>query len=884
MPKKIFFFFLLMSFFIQPVLPAGPDFNPPYPRIGQIYFYMSGAGPEIWKDHGLVMIRHYFPADAKRIKTRNPNVVLMAANDMLEGGGIKGITKKGLPEEWFLHDGTGNRAGFWAGFITNLTSMCPKNDYFYGNQNFNQFAVEFLYQNTDWNYFDGTVFDTWYGSLAYRVSDLGDIDLDYDGVPEGAATVNSQWSAGQEKLVRDLRARSNNYPVIAHEAGDLYFNGNGFEFWTGEENPAAIHDWNMGVVLKLQANGVSPVLNYANSEVSGYGASWRADFTSAQIVGAFSGHDEGTFAHRWTYLHDEYEAKLGNALGAGTKLSGGLWVRYFENGAIISNVSGGGQSVTSAQLSGGPYYRFQGSQDPNFNNGQPFTSVSFEAMDGILLLKKRDTLITPIIIDNEKNNMTSIDQSRVKYTGTWSRVDFASGSTQAYGLMVGWGDNITLYATASSGQGEAKAIYQPHIKVPGVYEVSVWYPPGQTENWATNANYKIVSADGEKVVTVDQNIYTGQWYRLGNFKFNLGQGGYVELSNDADGPVVADAVRFSFGAFQGTSSGSLTTPTGLGANLGPDRVELAWNQSNNANIIGYNVYRSTTSGSGFQPVGSSLSNEYWDFGMPGNVNYFYKIQAYDAGFLLSPFSSEVEIFFAPASQPPCTLEVENFSSKSAGLDNGDHWFFNVAGEAVQSVFFPGSGEYQFVILARGDPGGGWPIARLSIDKNPVDSVEVSSGVWKQYEMRAVISQGTHNISLAFTEDWWGPDYGTVGDRNLYLDNVSIMCAQSECQSSIITAGLETPLSSFELSNEPNPFNPITNIYFAVPNQQKASLSIFNVHGQIIRKLFAGEMTAGRHVEIWDGKDEQGELQASGIYYYQLQTKTKILNRRLILMK
>jgi len=51
-------------------------------------------------------------------------------------------------------------------------------------------------------------------------------------------------------------------------------------------------------------------------------------------------------------------------------------------------------------------------------------------------------------------------------------------------------------------------------------------------------------AKGEAKVTVDLRKDQGEWIQLGDFPFKRGQSGAVILSNDADGSVIADAVKF----------------------------------------------------------------------------------------------------------------------------------------------------------------------------------------------------------------------------------------------------------------------------------------------------------------------------------------------------
>ena len=71
------------------------------------------------------------------------------------------------------------------------------------------------------------------------------------------------------------------------------------------------------------------------------------------------------------------------------------------------------------------------------------------------------------------------------------------------------------------------------------------------------------------------------------------------------------------------------------------------------------------------------------------------------------------------------------------------------------------------------------------------------------------------------------------------------------------------------ANYPNPFNPTTNISFALPIDSKVSLKIYNVAGQLVRTLVNETMVAGIHTVTWDGINSNGEKVASGIYFYKL---------------
>jgi len=63
-----------------------------------------------------------------------------------------------------------------------------------------------------------------------------------------------------------------------------------------------------------------------------------------------------------------------------------------------------------------------------------------------------------------------------------------------------------------------------------------------------------------------------------------------------------------------------------------------------------------------------------------------------------------------------------------------------------------------------------------------------------------------------------------------------------------------------------------------------TLSIFNTNGQLVKKLVAGEMNAGRHSFTWDAMNERGERVASGVYLYVIKAGEFTAQRKLLLMK
>jgi len=92
---------------------------------------------------------------------------------------------------------------------------------------------------------------------------------------------------------------------------------------------------------------------------------------------------------------------------------------------------------------------------------------------------------------------------------------------------------------------------------------------------------------------------------------------------------------------------------------------------------------------------------------------------------------------------------------------------------------------------------------------------------------------------------------------------------------------------FELfQNYPNPFNPTTTIEVDISEGYSGGVSLFiyDLRGRQVRRLINGEMEAGRHRVVWDGRNEAGEHVTSGIYLYTLRTGDSVYNRKMTMLK
>jgi hypothetical protein len=85
---------------------------------------------------------------------------------------------------------------------------------------------------------------------------------------------------------------------------------------------------------------------------------------------------------------------------------------------------------------------------------------------------------------------------------------------------------------------------------------------------------------------------------------------------------------------------------------------------------------------------------------------------------------------------------------------------------------------------------------------------------------------------------------------------------------------------FSLSqNYPNPFNPTTVIPYAIPEQSKVSIRVFNVLGQVVQTLYSGERQPGRYKIQFNG-----QALSSGVYFIHLQAKGNVFTKKMMLVK
>ena len=85
----------------------------------------------------------------------------------------------------------------------------------------------------------------------------------------------------------------------------------------------------------------------------------------------------------------------------------------------------------------------------------------------------------------------------------------------------------------------------------GYYEIAEWHgwvrDYESSVNEATNAPFEVI-VNGNRVLsgTIDFRSRLGQWNRIGVVWFSEGSNSYVIVTNQADGTIIADCMKFTY--------------------------------------------------------------------------------------------------------------------------------------------------------------------------------------------------------------------------------------------------------------------------------------------------------------------------------------------------
>jgi predicted CXXCH cytochrome family protein len=162
----------------------------------------------------------------------------------------------------------------------------------------------------------------------------------------------------------------------------------------------------------------------------------------------------------------------------------------------------------------------------------------------------------------------------------------------------------------------------------------------------------------------------------------------------------------------------------------------------------------------------------------------------------------------------------------------------------------------------------------------VDNFEVYRSVDADFDINTAEFLGAIK-SLSFTD---ASLTGQTISYSIVAVDFSENASENAVPVTVIITGVADELAGipteFEMSqNYPNPFNPSTQIKFGLPADSDVRVTVYNAVGKEVATLVNEHLSAGYHVYTWNAVNN-----ASGVYFYQIQTDNIAQVKKMILVK
>ena len=259
--------------------------------------------------------------------------------------------------------------------------------------------------------------------------------------------------------------------------------------------------------------------------------------------------------------------------------------------------------------------------------------------------------------------------------------------------------------------------------------------------------------------------------------------------------------------------------------------------------------------------------EYSDMDAPWGEHTYHVTSLYnnseDCGESGASNTATVDLFNNPPPAVTLLQPDDNITLIVTSESLGDDFPF-----IWSSVNDPDNDPVMYSLMAMHDNGmaydtvssqAGWfPSVEEIAGDQIADSVGVMTYVWNVH-----------------AHDPWDSTASSNGPRSLTVDVSAITTSLD---------GMGIPDVFALHNNYPNPFNPVTNITYDIPEVAEVKLDIYNVAGQKVRTLTQGHHEPGRYRIQWNATNDFGQQLSSGMYIYRIVAGDFVSVKKLILMK
>lgn len=399
-------------------------------------------------------------------------------------------------------------------------------------------------------------------------------------------------------------------------------------------------------------------------------------------------------------------------------------------------------------------------------------------------------------------------------------------------------------------------------------------------NWISNfesdlAGYKIYrsdSADGTYVL-INDSLVTGTSYRDSSVVIDIQY--YYKIS--AVDTLENESALSAY--VVGASTLKPDWPIGIKTTYGPGRAYVYWDPHENPDVIGYNIYRSETSGVDYEKLNGTtlLTDEFYSEGsLTNGYTYYYVVTALDNMGRESFYSDEVAV--TPSDD--VILQAEDFEWKDVLIES-EHIGYNGTGYVnfgsdntyveFQGVFAINAGWYYLVYryaLGNTDRTGS-----LIVNDSVYTLTMHNTDEWTNYVTDTVKIKMNSGFDNVIRFETTGSDFGN-------LDQIQVGDRTTAPEPPVATNMLTQVESKVTIA--PNPFNRQALITVSLEQPAYVNIDILNSLGQKVASLATNQKVTGKYQVIWDGTDNIGNKINNGIYFCRVITDNQLIEVKRIL--
>lgn len=311
-------------------------------------------------------------------------------------------------------------------------------------------------------------------------------------------------------------------------------------------------------------------------------------------------------------------------------------------------------------------------------------------------------------------------------------------------------------------------------------------------------------------------------------------------------------------------------PTGVYSRSDSLSNLIVWNTVDEDNIVGYFVFRSTTSGTGYTKLNLDPITDtvYENSPVDLNVTYYYTVRSVNDIDRESFHSAEVPATAANEYTTQAEDEVMGgtvfLQDEHLGFNGNGYVNFDGNNSSVTFNYMPGFGGGDYVVLFRYALGNTNRTGSLVVNGTPQNLTMEGTGEWTNYVVDTAVVQLNAGFVNTLRFESTGADFGN-------LDQITVKYKDYEEPDGIQNLILDGNIEN--LTAMPNPFSESVKLHYRVNEPCTVSVLIYNSQGQEINRLISRSHDAGDHYLEWNGRNGQGNSVPAGVYYCRVITST-----------